>query len=146
MALNVIARTRNVSAACKAAGVSRSTYYVRLESDPEFRKRHDEAMWSVVEKVESAAFKSALKGSERQQQFLLKAWKPEIYNVPARVQHSGPNDGPIQFDAAGDLINVLDHIAARVESVTGTPSEPSQGDPERSDPVPSDDHPGGPEI
>ena len=101
VALGVIAKTRNISAACKAAGVDWSTYYAHLERDPAFKVAHDEAMWSVVEKVESAAVKSALNGSDRQQQFLLKAWRPDVYNVPARTQISGPNDGPIQIDAAG---------------------------------------------
>jgi hypothetical protein len=137
IAADVMAKTRNVTTACKRAGVDRSTYYAHLENDPAFRKTIDEATTASVDRLEGAAYRLALAGSERQQQFLLKAWRPEIYNVPSRVHLGGPDGGPIEIDVASELNAALDRIQARTEPPSGTPVDPGPDDAVPGDPGPT---------
>jgi len=46
----------NVSHACDAIGVARSTYYDWLKSDPDFKKLDDEARQRTVDTVESVLY------------------------------------------------------------------------------------------
>ena len=46
----------NVSHACDAIGVARSTYYDWLKSDPDFKKEDDEARQRTVDTVEGVLY------------------------------------------------------------------------------------------
>lgn len=107
--LEALATSPNVSAACKAAGVGRTTAYDAREADPEFAEKWTEALESAVDDLAADAFKRAKAGSDVLTIFLLKSHRPEVYRESTRQEISGPKGGPIEVHRnAPDLSKLTD--------------------------------------
>ena len=63
--LREFARSCSVSAACRAAGLSRRTVYRWRDADADFRARWDNAREGVVERLRDEVMERALVGTER---------------------------------------------------------------------------------
>jgi len=86
--LETYANTMNVKASCMAAGISRPTYYLRLNRCEQFAARVAQAKEDALDQLEEVARKRALSGaSDRMIEFLLKAHRREIYGDRVVVEH-----------------------------------------------------------
>lgn len=122
--LELLRKTRNVSAACRKVGVSRITPYHARETDPEFAQAWDEVKEEHADILEAEAFRRAHDGTLKPvyQQgkkvgtvreysdtlliFLLKGNRPEKYRDTLRQEVSGPGGGPIAVAAVEALNKV----------------------------------------
>ena len=68
-----------VTAACRAAGIGRRTFYDLKASDPEFAAAADAAKKEVGDCLEQEAIRRAYNGSDVLLIFLLKGHKPEKF-------------------------------------------------------------------
>jgi hypothetical protein len=105
--LSKLSKEGNVSAACHAAKISRSTAYERKESDPAFAARWQEALDEAADLLEAEAWRRAFKGvlepvyqqkekvgeirkySDSLMALLLKAHKPDKYRERTDVTSGG---------------------------------------------------------
>lgn len=102
----------SVSAACKAEGISRSTYYKRRDEDATFREATDDAIETGTDLLEDIARKRAIdpqNGSDTLVIFLLKGRRPEKYRERSSVDHSGSIDLPLA------VTMIRDHVPAGAE-------------------------------
>lgn len=77
--LEIFRATGNVRLAADAAGVDRSTPYVRAARDPAFAAAWERAREDAVDVLEAEARRRALGGSDALLMFLLRAHRPERY-------------------------------------------------------------------
>ena len=68
-----------ISAACKAAGIGRSTWYGIKKDDPQFAADAEHAKHEVADGLEQEAIRRAYDGSDVLLIFLLKGHKPEKF-------------------------------------------------------------------
>lgn len=106
-----------VTEAARRANVGRSTVYRRREDDEAFAAAWEELEAIVVERMEEEAHRRAVEGVESHKYdkdgnllwtetkysdtlliFLLKARRPGVYRENVKVEHSGPDGGPVQHD------------------------------------------------
>src|ERR1700733_4143673 len=80
--LAAIAAGNSVSAACHAAGLSRSVAYSWRDCDGNFADAWGEALECGTERLEDEAVRRALESSDTMLIFLLKARKPAVYREP----------------------------------------------------------------
>ena len=115
--LAVLAERCNVSEACRAAGIGRSTVYQWREAEPEFAEAWKAAEDEAADKLEAEAWRRGVDGvdkpvtfqgqitttyreySDRMLEILLKAHRP-MYREKQAVELSGPNGSPIEYRAA----------------------------------------------
>jgi hypothetical protein len=69
----------SVSAACKAAGVARTTAYRHRDENEVFASKWQDAIDASVDVVEARCFKLASEGDPRLIEFILKAHRPQVY-------------------------------------------------------------------
>lgn len=74
--LQTLGGTGNVTAACKAADVSRQTVYRHREQFPEFAKAWDDSMEDALDKLEGTLWKLGADGNTRAIELVLKARRP----------------------------------------------------------------------
>ncbi len=105
--LGVLAATGNVSAACRAAGISRQDAYQVRSRHPDFGERWAEALADAADSVEAEAWRRAVEGydepvfyhgeptghvirrySDGLLALLLKGLKPERYGDSLRLEES----------------------------------------------------------
>lgn len=131
--LKELANRANVSAACKKANVSRDAAYDKKKLDEGFAREWKLALRTAVESLENEAWRRARDGtrkpvfylgeevgyireySDTMLIFLMKAHKKK-YRDTSRVEHSGPNGGPIRQAVGPDLSELSD---AQVDGVLG---------------------------
>jgi hypothetical protein len=119
--LKALAESGIVGVAIKAAGICRDTAYLWRKDDSDFAQAWDEALEQATEKLEAEAYRRAHDGvlkpvfqngqevgqireySNTLLIFLLKAQRPEKYRDNAKVELSGPNNGPIPLSHQIDL-------------------------------------------
>lgn len=77
--LQTLATTINVTAACRAANISRQTAYTWREADPEFAQAWSDAMDAALDDLEEVTAQRARDGSDLLMMFLLKANRPDKY-------------------------------------------------------------------
>ena len=82
--LRTLAKTPNVSLACRSARISTRAAYNAREADPEFAEQWLAALNQSVDKVEAKVFEQAIDGNEQLAMFILKAHRPEIYRENVR--------------------------------------------------------------
>jgi hypothetical protein len=139
-----------VSAAAKAAKVSRSAAYKHREADEVFAGAWDAAIEEGTEILEEEAIRRATRGVKREKGiyhnglrigtdvetrysdtlliFLLKGRKPDVYRENTTVKHEGQigiDDGGLSDERRGELIAaILDAARARTP---GSPADESAG-------------------
>ncbi len=107
--LEALARSPNVSRACKAAGIARRTAYAAQEADPEFAKAWQDALDAGTDNLVGECYRRAARGtrepvfhqgaqcgeirkySDTLAIFLLKSHRPEVYRekIEADVTSGG---------------------------------------------------------
>ena len=87
-----------VTAACRAAGIGRTTWYDWKKADSDFAQAVADAEESVADKLEQEAIRRAMDSSDTMLIFLLKGLRPGRYADRQRLEHSG---GPIKIDFGG---------------------------------------------
>jgi hypothetical protein len=113
-------RQHIVTGAAKAAGVGRSTVYERRKADREFATAWADIEERSTELLEREAYRRAAVGTDKPvfqggEQvgtikefsdvlliFLLKARRPATYREQHKIEHSGPDGGPI----AAEIVTV----------------------------------------
>ena len=88
--LEALRNSANVRAACKTAGISRSTAYSAKKRSERFRKAWEQAIEDAVDTLEAVAMDRARKQSDSLLMFMLKAHRPAKYRETIRTQHTGP--------------------------------------------------------
>ncbi len=68
-----------MSAACRAAKISRSAYYDWYANDPEFAARVNDAIEDGTDRLEDSAARQAIAGNAALMTLLLKARRPDRY-------------------------------------------------------------------
>lgn len=106
----------SIHGAAKGAGVDRRTAYRWRDADKEFEEAWDDALEAGTDALEDALTRRALTISDKGAMFLLQARRPAKYRQPTRVEHSGPNGGPIPLY---DLSKLSDEELAQLEHLTG---------------------------
>jgi hypothetical protein len=84
--LDAIRASGNVRLAASAAGVDRSTPYVRAKRDPEFAANWAMAEQDAIDILEAEARRRALESSDSLLMFLLRAHRPERYRDSVEVR------------------------------------------------------------
>ncbi len=118
--LATFAATCNVSEACRAAKISRSSAYEWRNDDPAFAQAWDDAEEEAVDALELAARERAIDGSDRMMEILLKAHRPEKYVERLRSEISGPGGGPVKID----MKNLTDEQLAALEALNASQAQP----------------------
>jgi hypothetical protein len=144
--LDALGAKHLVSAAAKAAGVHRSTPCAWRESDENFARRWDEIVDESTDLLEREAYRRAAVGVEKPVYqgggkvgtvrefsdtlliFLLKARRPAVYRDHHQVEHVGPEGGPVQFDALGDLSKLSDRDLASLQRILARARGRTSGD------------------
>jgi len=102
--LKCLANGDSVQNAANVIGVSRGTVYRWKDEDKAFAAAWEEALDAGIERLEDAAYKRALDGSDTLMIFLLKAKRPTVYADRQRLEHTGAGGGPVQVLAASDAV------------------------------------------
>jgi hypothetical protein len=97
--LDRLMQSPNISAACRRARISRKTAYTERKTDPEFAAAWAEAKEFGIDALEDTAVERARKESDTLMIFLLKAHRPERYNLPTKTQISGDKENPLEMNA-----------------------------------------------
>lgn len=141
-----LAKSPNVSAACKRAKVSRSWAYAQRDLDADFAAAWDEALEMGLDAAEGELYRRAVKGvlepvfyqgeivghirrpSDTLLMFLLKSHRPETYRDTVRSEVTGANGGAVKTEQTTkhDLSKLsVDELLQLREIVT----KASNGDP-----------------
>lgn len=109
--LTILEETCNVSEAARAAGMGRRSAYDWREDDADFAAAWDDAIEAAADKLEQVAFERAKAGtSDRMLEILLKAHRPQ-FREKQRLEHSGPDGGPIEYQRLSD-----EEVEARIRA------------------------------
>lgn len=84
-----------MSAACRAAKISRSAYYDWYTNDPDFAARVNDAIEDGTDKLEDSAARQAMQGNSALMSLLLKARRPEKYKDRTANEHTGKDGEPL---------------------------------------------------
>lgn len=121
--LEVLAETHNVRAACKAAGISRTTAYTWREQDEQFMLDWENALDDAVEDLLGALHERAKDKSDLAAFFLVKGRRPE-YRDSYKVEHSGSVktglEAALEGMSLGELQNLLKDAQEALEAVKET--------------------------
>jgi hypothetical protein len=83
-----------VTAASKAARISRVTAYQRRKRDEAFADAWDDLEQEVTDNLERSGIQRAMDGSDRLVEFFLRARRPNIYRDRVDHSHSGSAEAP----------------------------------------------------
>ncbi len=93
--LAALAEGASVRDACRAAGIAPDTAYRWRRQSTRFAAAWDEALEQALDRLETVAYRRAYQASDRLLVWILANRRPERWNVRQRVEHSGPDGGPI---------------------------------------------------
>lgn len=118
----LLAKLRNgwsVTAACKAEGIARSSYYLWRAGDPEFSAAVDDALESGTDLLEDEAKRRAvgLSGSDTLLIFLLKARRPDKYRERHSIDLTVRQVRERAERIAADLGLSVEDVLAEAESI-----------------------------
>lgn len=143
--LLVLSEQANVSAACRAVGISNRCAYDHKNDDPEFAKMWADAVEVAVDKLEQEAWHRATHGvekpivhkgevvgivrepSDRLTELLLKAHRPEKYRD--RVELTGKDGKPVDLNFQVNLVPVgpapsrLEDKSGDLEAIEAQPAK-----------------------
>lgn len=122
--LAVLRTGGSVTAACRAEGVHRSTYYTWRAADPAFAAQADDAIEAGTDKLEDVAQERAENSSDTLLIFLLKARRPGKYRERHIIEG---DDKPIEVVITRRIVG-MDDDAGAVRFCPG-PAGPSQDKP-----------------
>lgn len=100
-------RSNNVSAACEAVGIGRTSVYKYREIDDKFREEWDAIEDRVLDVVESVLYKKALEGETPCLFFLLCNRRPGKWKHRGEVEHKGRIQTEEMTDTRAQLENLL---------------------------------------
>jgi hypothetical protein len=87
--LKALAQGKSISAACRAARIARSSYYLWHDEDPEFAKDVADAIEDGTDKLEDSSYRQALQGNTALMVLLLKARRRAVYgDKPIDLNHT----------------------------------------------------------
>jgi hypothetical protein len=87
--LVTFARVPRIEAACKAAGVTKTSVYEARDSHPSFKAAWLSVRDDWADRLETKAITLALEGNPLMLIFLLKNLKPEVYSDRLELRHMG---------------------------------------------------------
>lgn len=85
----------SITAACRAANITRRTYYDWLDEHPEFRKLAEEAIEAGTDGLEDVAADRAMERSDQLLMFLLKSRRPDLYRERTETRLTGDAEQPL---------------------------------------------------
>lgn len=120
----------SMARAAVIAGVSRPTVYKYLAQDADFAEKFRLAKEDAIDDLQESAFARAKNGSQEVRNYydkqgnivgqnlvtkhetnltikMLESHRPEIYAPIKKLEHSGPNGGPIQIDQVTEKKRLL---------------------------------------
>lgn len=103
-----------VSAACKLAGIDRSTAYRERQRDEDFAVAWSDVEQQVTDALEGKAVALALAGDTRLLEFLLKARRPDRYRDNVKVEHTGTIKHDVTTMSTDELQALAGELADRV--------------------------------
>lgn len=119
--LELLQEKFNISAACKAVGVSRTGLYLAADADPEFKTRLDAIMEAFVDRAESTLFDRAKEPNGTADRiFLLKSRRKSVYGERISVQ----TDQPGLLEALAKRISKYDRVIDAKMVSEASESEP----------------------
>lgn len=84
-----------INRACRAVGVHRTTVFRARNDDEKFAQICSDIEEGIVDEIEHTGMQRAMLQSDRLIEFFLKAKRPLTYRDNVRVEHTGPDGGPI---------------------------------------------------
>lgn len=81
-----------VMRACEASGIDHATHYRKLQIDPEYRARVEEAEQSAAQQLEDKVYDMAMEDELQAAVVLLKRFRPQLYRERASLDVSGSLD------------------------------------------------------
>lgn len=115
--LQTLGATGNVTAACKAAGVSRKTVYQHKNKFPEFEDAWEASMEDALDKLEGVLWKEGSQGHIRAIELVLKARRPifrEGHNSQVAVQVNNYMSPEEEQEQSAALMADVDAMTARM--------------------------------
>lgn len=92
---------RTITPACIENGIAYSQYKAWFRDDPEFAEACSSIQDKIVNELEDAGFKRALKGSDSLLQFFLRALRSDTYSE--RKEITGKGGAPLTLGGSIDL-------------------------------------------
>ena len=93
--LKAYEKTGTISAAARAAKISRDTHYGWIESDPSYPAKFESAHQAMIDGLEEI-LRAMAKNNPVPAMFLLKRHRPEYReNYKVEHEHTGPGGGPM---------------------------------------------------
>ena len=148
--LATLAESGNVSAAVRAAEVSRSRAYVLKATDPEFAAAWDDALEAAVDQLEAEARHRAIDGVEQPHfhqgkvcgtvrkysdallMFLLRSHRPETYRDRTEQRAGAQDDDRVEQEVSNARADLEERLA-RLDPEDGSFGAPEDdGDAEQS--------------
>ena len=102
-----------ITAACKAAGVSRATVDRERQRNEDFAVDLADAEQSVSDRLMAEGYRRALDGSDQLLMFFLRARRPDVYRDQVKVEHAG--NVQTSFNMPGVPRAVREQIAKLLE-------------------------------
>ena len=87
----------NISAACRAAGISREAAYKRRKHVRSFAAKWDAAIEEAIDGIELAVTNASLQGDMATARWFLSRRRPHIYGDRMALEHHGKDGGPVVF-------------------------------------------------
>ena len=85
----------NVSAAAKAAGITRIAAYLRRKKNATFSAKWDTAIEEAIDGIELAVTNASLQGDMATARWFLSRRRPHIYGDRMALEHQGKDGGPV---------------------------------------------------
>jgi hypothetical protein len=118
-ALELIALGHSQTSAARELGISWTTIRSKVDRDPDYAKRFDDANEASIQVLEDECRRRATNGSDLLLIFLLKARRPNVYRDNVRHEHEGRVDLRLQV-AAEEFERRFADRAERVRAIEAT--------------------------
>ena len=109
------AKACNISQACKASGIGRTTFYGWKKDFPVFAEQCDEIEKSLIDYTESKLLKNIKDGKETSIFFFLCNRAPERWKHIQRIEHTGFPEAPENYIIIHEKENDVSPVEANVQ-------------------------------